>query len=141
MSEDEDGSAVENPMVDRFDPPDGPGGDTSSTEADTPDQEDDAGDTDNSDTTDSTDNTDNSDQAAESDSSSGETRRDRPHTAIYVSEDLVERVEDRFTKMKGELMLEGKQGLEKHRHFYEGLLEAGLENDDLDDIVMEKFEE
>jgi len=132
-----DGSDDLGPMADRFDPPDVEvsDGETSSAEADTPSQADEP------DSADNADNVDNSGQETKSDSSSGNTRRERPHTAIYVSEDLLEQVEDRFRTLKAELMLDGKEGLEKHRHFYEGLLEAGLENEDLDDIVLDKYEE
>ena len=71
-----------------------------------------------------------------SDSLIDDTRRSRPHTAIYISEDLVEQVNERYRKINGQLMIEGKEEIEKHKHFFEGLIKAGLDHDDLEEIVL-----
>jgi len=75
-----------------------------------------------------------------SDSSTDDTRRSRPHTAIYISEDLVEQVNERYRKINGQLMIEGKEEIEKHKHFFEGLIKAGLDHDDLEEIVLRQRE-
>jgi len=72
----------------------------------------------------------------DSDSSDTDTRRSRPHTAIYISEGLVEKVDERYRKINGQLMIEGKEEIEKHKHFFEGLIKAGLDHDDLEEIVL-----
>jgi len=71
-----------------------------------------------------------------SSSSTDDTRRSRPHTAIYISEDLVEQVNERYRKINGQLMIEGNEEIEKHKHFFEGLIKAGLNHDDLKEIVL-----
>ena len=76
-----------------------------------------------------------------SDSSTDDTRRSRPHTAIYISEDLVELVNERYRKINGQLMIEGKEEIEKHKHFFEGLIKAGLDHDDLEEIVLRQRED
>ncbi|WP_147439956.1 hypothetical protein [Haloarcula sp. Atlit-7R] len=76
-----------------------------------------------------------------SDSSTGDTRRSRPHTAIYISEDLVEEVNERYRKINGQLMIEGKEEIEKHKHFFEGLIKAGLDHDELEEIVLRQRED
>ncbi|MFC7140010.1 hypothetical protein ACFQMA_09205 [Halosimplex aquaticum] len=138
-------SGEENPMMDRFDPPDP---DDADSEEETPEEQ--VDEPDSPDSTDKSDNTDNADNAAQasqpeetdktddSEGSNEDTRRNRPHTALYVSEELVDRVEERFNKINGQLMIDGEEPLEKHKHFYEGLLKAGLENDDLEEIVLDQ---
>ncbi|WP_436931990.1 hypothetical protein [Halosimplex halobium] len=135
-------SGEDNPMMDRFDPPDP---DDADSEEETPEEQVDEPDsldsTDKSDNTDNTAQTDQSEQTVKTDDSEGsneDTRRNRPHTALYVSEELVDRVEERFNKINGQLMIDGEEPLEKHKHFYEGLLKAGLENDNLEEIVIDQ---
>lgn len=76
-----------------------------------------------------------------SSSSTDDTRRSRPHTAIYISENLVEQVNERYRKINGQLMIEGKEEIEKHKHFFEGLIKAGLDHDDLEEIVLRQRED
>ncbi|WP_152436588.1 hypothetical protein [Halosimplex carlsbadense] len=132
-------SGEDNPMMDRFDPPDP---DDPDSEEESPEEQ-----VDEPDNTDKSDNTDNpaeasqseqADKTGDSEGSNEDTRRNRPHTALYVSEKLVDRVEERFNKINGQLMIDGEEPLEKHKHFYEGLLKAGLENDDLEEIVLDQ---
>jgi len=75
-----------------------------------------------------------------SDSSTDDTRRSRPHTAVYISEDLVEEVNERYRKINGQLMIDGKEEIEKHKHFFEGLIKAGLDHDELEEIVLSQRE-
>lgn len=75
-----------------------------------------------------------------SDSSTDDTRRSRPHTAIYISEDLVEEVNERYRKINGQLMIDGKEEIEKHKHFFEGLIKAGLDHNELEEIVLSQRE-
>ena len=126
--------------MDRFDPPDTDDVDGSAEEEPPEEQVEDGDSTDN---THNPDNSDNAEQTNETDDSNGSeeaTRRNRPHTALYVSEELVDRVEERFNKINGQLMIDGEEPLEKHKHFYEGLLQAGLENEDLEEIVLNQRE-
>jgi hypothetical protein len=133
-------SGEDNPMMDRFDPPDtDEDEDDGATEKESPQEQ--VRDRDSSDSTHNPDNSDNTDKTDNSKGSEQDTRRNRPHTALYVSEELVDRVEERFNKINGQLMIDGKEPLEKHKHFYEGLLQAGLENEDLEEIVLNQREE
>jgi hypothetical protein len=48
----------------------------------------------------------------------------------------VEKVDERYRKINGQLMIDGKEEIEKHKHFFEGLIKAGLDHDDLEEIVL-----
>ncbi|MFC6977296.1 hypothetical protein ACFQL1_25335 [Halomicroarcula sp. GCM10025709] len=136
----------DNPLMDRFEEHKPQ---SSDEDADSPT----GNETASSDTTDNLDNTEgvkaeetaetsaknsesDSQDTGDSDSSDTDTRRSRPHTAIYISEDLVEKVDDRYRKINGQLMIDGKEEIEKHKHFFEGLIKAGLDHDDLEEIVL-----
>ena len=136
----------DNPLMDRFE--EHKPQDNDDEEESTGDDE--AAQSDNTDNLDSTDNietkesTETSTVQTESDSqdssasgsSDTDTRRSRPHTAIYISEGLVEKVDERYRKINGQLMIEGNEEIEKHKHFFEGLIKAGLDHDDLEEIVL-----
>ncbi|MUV88465.1 hypothetical protein GJ629_00020 [Halapricum sp. CBA1109] len=137
----------DNPLSDRFDPPDQQEQNSSeeataaddsveTTESDNSAHMDSA---DNQDNVDNTDNTTNPDsgQATDRDSTS-DTRRDRPHTAMYISADLVDRMKTRYREINGELMINEGEEIELNKHFYEGLIKAGLENPELEEIVLEQ---
>jgi len=140
----------DNPLMDRF-------------EEHKPQSSDEDGDSSTGDETASSDNTDNPDNTEEvqaeetdetssknsesdsqdtgdTDSSDTDTRRSRPHTAIYISEELVEKVDKRYRKINGQLMIEGNEEIEKHKHFFEGLIKAGLDHDELEEIVLSQRE-
>jgi hypothetical protein len=134
-------SGEDNPMMDRFDPPDPDEGNGSTEEKSSEEQADKMDGPDNLDNTDNTTQTEQTDKTDDSDGEKNDTRRNRPHTALYVSEGLVDQVEERFKKINGQLMIDGEDPLEKHKHFYEGLLKAGLQNDDLEEIVLSQREE
>jgi len=134
-------SGEDNPMMDRFDPPDPDEGNESAEEKSSEEQADKMDGPDNSENTDNTTQTEQTDKTDDSDGGKNDTRRNRPHTALYVSEGVIDQVEERFNKINGQLMIDGEEPLEKHKHFYEGLLKAGLQNDDLEEIVLSQREE
>lgn len=148
----------ENPLKDRFDPiePDqedqSSSSDSSQTEetegSDSVDKSDNTDKVDKSDntegvnTTDKTDEVDNADSGSDADGhSKSNTRRDRPHTAMYISADLVDRMKDRYRKINGELMINEGEEIELNKHFYEGLIKAGLENPELKELVLAQRDE
>jgi hypothetical protein len=142
----------DNPLKDRFDPiePDqeeqSSSSESSQTEetesSDSLDSLDKTDNTDEVDKIDGADGVDKTDSEGESDGSSkSDTRRNRPHTAMYISEDLVDRMKDRYRKINGELMINEGEEIELNKHFYEGLIKAGLENPDLKELVLAQREE
>ncbi|WP_139171102.1 hypothetical protein [Halorientalis regularis] len=131
-----------NPLKDRFDPIEPDQEEESSASESSQTEE-----TESSDSVDKTDKIDNTSETDETDSGSEsagssktDTRRDRPHTAMYISADLVDRMKDRYRKINGELMINDGEEIELNKHFYEGLIKAGLENPDLKDIVLDQRE-
>jgi hypothetical protein len=136
----------DNPLKDRFDPiePDQEEQSSSSESSQTEESEsvDTADNTDNTDAVDKIDSENKTENESESDErSKSDTRRSRPHTAMYISEDLVDRMKDRYRKINGELMINEGEEIELNKHFYEGLIKAGLENPDLKDIVLQQRED
>lgn len=69
---------------------------------------------------------------------SGGSVRDRPQTAMYLPEELRERLLDVYEKLDARSKLDDDGEIEKHRHFYEGLVECALDSDDLEEYVREK---
>lgn len=133
----------DNPLKDRFDPiePDQEE-DSSSSESSRTEETESSDSVDKTDKADNTSETDETGSGSESGGSSkSDTRRDRPHTAMYISADLVDRMKDRYRKINGELMINEGEEIELNKHFYEGLIKAGLENPDLKDIVLDQREE
>lgn len=94
------------------------------------------------DTTDTTDTSTASDAGGAGDASdtgvSGGSVRDRPQTAMYLPEELRERLLDVYEKLDARSKLDDDGEIEKHRHFYEGLVECALDSDDLEEYVQEK---
>lgn len=147
----------DNPLKDRFDPIDPEQEEQRSSSESSQTEETEGSDSlDNTDNADKADNLDNTDGADKSDNVEGvdgtdggesdedsksDTRRDRPHTAMYISADLVDRMKGRYRKINGELMINEGEEIELNKHFYEGLIKAGLENPDLKEIVLDQREE
>jgi hypothetical protein len=148
----------DNPLKDRFDPIDPEQEEqhssSESSQTEKTESSDSRGNTDNMDNADNLDNTDGADKSdnveevdgadsggGSSENSKSDTRRDRPHTAMYISADLVDRMKGRYRKINGELMINEGEEIELNKHFYEGLIKAGLENPDLKDIVLNQREE
>jgi hypothetical protein len=87
-------------------------------------------------TTDSTSNTQETDEEVEKD-----TARSRSPFPLYITPDLKEGVQNRFEKFNAERTLNDEPQVEKHRHFMQGLLRAGLDHSDLEEYVLEEFED
>jgi hypothetical protein len=96
----------------------------------------DADPTDTTDTSDASD-ADDTGEAGNAGGSCGSVR-DRPQTAMYLPEDLRERLLDIYEKLDARSKLDGDGSIEKHRHFYEGLVECALDSDDLEKYVRDK---
>lgn len=70
-----------------------------------------------------------------------DTARSRSPFPLYITPELKDSVQDRFEKFNAERTLNDEPKVEKHRHFMQGLLRAGLDHPDLEEYVLEEFEE
>lgn len=70
-----------------------------------------------------------------------DTARSRSPFPLYITPDLKDGVQNRFEKFNAERTLNDEPKVEKHRHFMQGLLRAGLDHPDLEEYVLEEFEE
>lgn len=68
------------------------------------------------------------------------TVRSRSPFPLYVTPGLKNDVQNRFEKFNAERTLNDQPQVEKHKHFMEGLLQAGLDHPDLEEYVLEEFE-
>lgn len=91
--------------------------------------------------TQSTDTTSEMDKEDNGSESEGGTVRSRPPFPLYVTPELKETVQNRFEKFNAERTLNDEPQVEKHKHFMEGLLHAGLDHPDLEEYVLDEFEE
>jgi cobalamin biosynthesis protein CobT len=85
---------------------------------------------------DSTPSTQTTDEDTEKD-----TARSRSPFPLYITPVLKERTQKRFEKFNAQRTLNDKPKVEKHRHFMQGLLRAGLDQPDLEEYVLEEFED
>ena len=69
------------------------------------------------------------------------TVRSRSPFPLYVTPELKETVQSQFEKFNAQRTLNDEPQVEKHKHFMEGLLRAGLDNSDLEEYVLEEFDE
>lgn len=69
------------------------------------------------------------------------TVRSRSPFPLYVTPDLKETVQDRFEKFNAQRTLNDEAQVEKHKHFMEGLLRAGLDYPDLEEYVLDEFKD
>lgn len=69
------------------------------------------------------------------------TVRSRSPFPLYVTPELKETVQSRFEKFNAQRTLNDEPQVEKHKHFMEGLLRAGLDNSDLEEYVLEEFDD
>lgn len=69
------------------------------------------------------------------------TVRSRSPFPLYVTPELKETVQSRFEKFNAQRTLNDEPQVEKHKHFMEGLLRAGLDNSDLEKYVLEEFDD
>ena len=80
------------------------------------------------------------DSESESRSTKG-TVRSRSPFPLYVTPELKETVQNRFEKFNAQRTLNDEPQVEKHKHFMEGLLRAGLEHPDLEEYVLNEFDD
>ena len=67
------------------------------------------------------------------------TVRSRSPFPLYVTPELKETVQSRFEKFNAQRTLNDEPQVEKHKHFMEGLLRAGLDNPDLEEYILAEF--
>lgn len=84
----------------------------------------------------STESTEEADEDGEQD-----TARSRSPFPLYITPELKEGVQKRFEKFNAERTLNGQPQVEKHKHFMQGLLRAGLDNSDLEEYILEEFKD
>jgi len=90
--------------------------------------------------TQSTDSTTASNVETEAESE-GDTVRSRSPFPLYVTPELKGTVQNRFEKFNAQRTLNDEPQVEKHKHFMEGLLRAGLDHPELEEYVLEEFED
>ena len=69
------------------------------------------------------------------------TARSRSPFPLYITPELKEGVQKRFEKFNAERTLNDEPQVEKHKHFMQGLLRAGLDHSDLEEYILEEFED
>lgn len=69
------------------------------------------------------------------DGSAGDTTRDRRQIPMYLPEDQAERIQDKYDELDARSKLAGEGGIEKHKDFFEGFVEAALNNEALEEYV------
>ena len=89
-----------------------------------------------SDNTDNTGNTEDADYAGDaSNAQDTDSTRSRSQYAMYLSEDLQKELNNSFERLNAQRVLDDKEKVEKHRHFLEGVVRAGLDHPDLNEYV------
>lgn len=73
--------------------------------------------------------------------SEDDTVRSRSPFPLYVTPELKKTVQNRFEKFNAQRTLNDEPQVEKHKHFMEGLLHAGLDHPDLEKYVLDEFED
>jgi murein L,D-transpeptidase YcbB/YkuD len=68
------------------------------------------------------------------------TRRTRTKYAVYLTEEFQEELNQAYTKANAQRVMEDKGEIEKHKHFLEAVMRAGLNHDDLDAYIEELLE-
>ena len=68
-----------------------------------------------------------------------DTARSRSPFPLYITPELKEGVQKRFEKFNAERTLSDQPQVEKHKHFMQGLLRAGLDNSDLEEYILKEF--
>ncbi|QLG30047.1 hypothetical protein HUG10_20815 (plasmid) [Halorarum halophilum] len=71
---------------------------------------------------------------------SEESTRSRSQCPMYLSEQLQGDLDRTFKRYNAKRTLDGDDEVEKHKHFLEGLVRAGLDHPDLDEYIMEEYE-
>jgi cobalamin biosynthesis protein CobT len=78
-------------------------------------------------------------EESELDSETEGSVRSRSPFPLYVTPELKETVQNRFEKFNAQRTLNDEAQVEKHKHFMEGLLRAGLDHPDLEEYVLDEF--
>lgn len=78
-------------------------------------------------------------EESELDSGTEGTVRSRSPFPLYVTPELKKTVQNRFEKFNAQRTLNDEAQVEKHKHFMEGLLQAGLDHPDLEEYVLDEF--
>ena len=65
----------------------------------------------------------------------GPSLEDRSQYAMYLSEDLQKELNNSFERLNAQRVLDDTEKVEKHRHFLEGVVRAGLDHPDLDEYL------
>jgi hypothetical protein len=68
------------------------------------------------------------------------TARSRSPFPLYITPELKADIQKRFEKFNAERTLNDEPQVEKHKHFMQGLLRAGLDHSDLEEYILEEFE-
>lgn len=100
--------------------------------------------TDNTKSAQITESTKSTSTSSESETESGageDTVRSRSPFPLYVTPELKGRVQNRFEKFNAQRTLNDEPQVEKHKHFMEGLLRAGLDHPELEEYVLEEFDD
>lgn len=85
--------------------------------------------------TDKTDMSDTTTQSGESDESDKTSLKDKPSVLMYLDEDLKTELDARFDELNARHRREHGDGLEKNRDYYPAVIEAGLEGEDVEDVL------
>lgn len=106
-------------------------------EIDEPDNTDAASDSDTMADTATTQHATDTDNASNTDDSggSGDAVRDRRQIPMYLPEPKAERIQETYDELDARSKLAGEGGIEKHKDFFEGFVEAALDNDELAEYV------
>lgn len=67
--------------------------------------------------------------------------RSRSPFPLYVTPELKETVQHRFETFNAHRTLNDEPQVEKHKHFMEGLLRAGLAHSELEEYILGEFED
>ena len=78
-------------------------------------------------------------EESELDSETEGTVRSRSPFPLYVTPELKEAVQNRFEKFNAQRTLNDEAQVEKHKHFMEGLLRAGLDHPELKEYILDEF--
>ncbi|WP_266080806.1 hypothetical protein [Haladaptatus caseinilyticus] len=61
--------------------------------------------------------------------------RNRTQYVMYLPDDLQQELNDLYDQYNGQSLVNGNGGIEKHKDFLEGLVRAGLDNENLDEYI------
>lgn len=71
--------------------------------------------------------------------SSTESTRSRSQYPMYLSEELQDKLDDRFNKFNARRELDDEEQVEKHKHFLEGLVRSALDSEDFEEYIEQEL--